>query len=95
MECRALHLVARELQIGPHLRVARGQLCSLAIRGNRAAEIAGLEFRVAVIEIERRGNRLGLKNFFVSGGGVGKFALGIKFVRGVEFSRSRRPSRCR
>ena len=45
--------------------IARRQLRGPAIRGDGLAEMAGLEFRVGVIEQQRRRLRAGLENFFV------------------------------
>ena len=83
-QTRAGHLFAHEIQIRPHFIITRRQQFRPPIRGDGAAQLSQLEFRVAVIEPQRRRNRAGLQNFFVSGGRGGKFAFGVKFVRRVE-----------
>src|SRR5262249_25001682 len=63
----SLHLVTRELEVGSHVGVARGYaLCKLISRDG-SANLAGLEQRVAPVEIDRLRHLARLDQLLVSG----------------------------
>ena len=84
LDRRALDLVAREPQIRGEIRITRRQRFSLAICGDGATNLSGLELRVAEIEVERGRDRAADRQFFVSSGCVGEFVFCVEFVGVVE-----------
>ena len=81
---RAWRLVPRKLQVGAQVRVARGDLLRRPVGGDGAANLAGLEERIAEIEVEGGGSLPGPGQCLVSGSGLGELAFLIELVGGVE-----------
>ena len=81
---RARYLGAGELQIRPHIRIARREGFGLPIRGDGAPDLTGLEVCVSQIEIERRRNGAGDDQALVTRRRFGKFILRVKSVRRIE-----------
>src|ERR1035441_9808871 len=63
----ALRLVPRKLKVGARVRIARGKLLGGAVGGHGAPDLAGLEERIAEIEIEGGGSLAGLSQFLIGG----------------------------
>jgi hypothetical protein len=73
------------LEVGAHVEVARGQFPGAAIGADGAADLAGLEPRVAQVEINRRRRLPGLRHRLVDGGGGRELAFFVKLVGLVEW----------
>ena len=73
-------MIAGKAEIRADVRIARRQLRCQPIIQNGTAHLAGFEQRVAEVEIESGGNAAVGDDFPVSGRGIRKFALLIKFV---------------
>lgn len=75
---------AGEVEVGAEVGVTRRESFCLEIRSDGAAELVRLEKGVAAVEIKGGGGIPGGKEFVVGVGGIGKLALLVKSVGGVE-----------
>jgi len=89
-----MNLVAGELQVGHHVRVARCKAGGLPIGDDRPADFSGFEPRVAEVEEHRGRGLAGINEFLVPGGGFGELTLFVEPVGRLEI-RVLTPSRQR
>jgi hypothetical protein len=70
-----LYLVARKLQVRPHIRIARRNALSLLVGGDGPPELAGLEQSVAPVKVDGFRSSACLEKLFVTRRRFYEFAL--------------------